>query len=503
MKMMQKPSLDVYPYWEFVKRRKWWIIVPFFFVLMIGATYIYVTPKLYKASTLVLLEDQSISESYVGTASGDSLENRLQLITQKINSRSNLKSLLDSYDLDIKRYQNQDELLANLGTYLSKLPFISEGQASLDYSDSEKTERLILEQLRKKIEVQFSSEDNRAFEISFLWNDPVVAAEFANEIANQFIEQNSLSRKKKASGATEFLSMEVAQLRNQLSQKEKELEEFRKNNIGRLPEQLDANIDLMNQKREELNTLNERLELEKQRAMMLSDGIRRGTRIPIGSSEDDELSNLIQELEAMKSKYTSKHPDVFALQSRIENYVAQGIQENSSSDTRQSASPGITPGDSDYSYRGQLSQTQAQIESYQQQILNTRQELREYQQRVEETPHVETQLRDLQRDYETLDDRYQDILSRKLNAQMAEELERRQKGEQFTVIDSAIPPLVPFEPDVRKLGLMTLLLGLSFGGGLAYLRESMDPAFFSAEDAESYLGRKVLVTLPWHSSKDS
>jgi uncharacterized protein involved in exopolysaccharide biosynthesis len=94
------------------------------------------------------------------------------------------------------------------------------------------------------------------------------------------------------------------------------------------------------------------------------------------------------------------------------------------------------------------------------------------------------------------------MLAKKLDAQMAEELEKRQKGEQFRVIDSAIPPETPFKPDMRKLGLMTLVLGLGIGGGLSYLRESLDPAFYSAEDAENYLGRKVIVTLPWEDSKE-
>jgi uncharacterized protein involved in exopolysaccharide biosynthesis len=112
------------------------------------------------------------------------------------------------------------------------------------------------------------------------------------------------------------------------------------------------------------------------------------------------------------------------------------------------------------------------------------------------------QLKDLQRDYETVNKRYHNMLAKKLDAQMAEELEKRQKGEQFRVIDSAIPPEAPFKPDMRKLGLMTFLLGLGFGGGLAYLRESLDPAFYSPDDAETHVGRKIIVTLPWEDSKE-
>ena len=146
--------------------------------------------------------------------------------------------------------------------------------------------------------------------------------------------------------------------------------------------------------------------------------------------------------------------------------------------------------------------SQSNIDNIKQQIAEINNQIEKYQKRVEKTPKVEIKLKDLQRDYQTVKNRYENMLAKKLDAEMAEELEKRQKGEQFKVIDSAIPPKTPFKPDVRTLGLMTLVLGLGIGGGLSYLRESLDPAFYTADDAENQLGRKVLVNLPWEESKE-
>ena len=44
---------------------------------------------------------------------------------------------------------------------------------------------------------------------------------------------------------------------------------------------------------------------------------------------------------------------------------------------------------------------------------------------------------------------------------------------------------------------MALLLGLGLGFGLAFLRETMDPAFYNPEDLEDFLQTKVMVTLPF------
>ena len=80
---------------------------------------------------------------------------------------------------------------------------------------------------------------------------------------------------------------------------------------------------------------------------------------------------------------------------------------------------------------------------------------------------------------------------------MSEELERRQKGEQFKVLDSAIIPEKPVKPDVKRVMLIALLAGLGIGCGLAYLREIMDGSFYSTEDLEAFLGAKVLVSIPF------
>jgi uncharacterized protein involved in exopolysaccharide biosynthesis len=200
-------------------------------------------------------------------------------------------------------------------------------------------------------------------------------------------------------------------------------------------------------------------------------------------------------LNELLNRYTEKHPDVVALKKRLARMDSpQGSAQNDTEtglvQTPQVGLQQITE------LQGQLGQVRAQIRDYEQRIDAVKQKLQTYNQRVEETAQVEMELRDMERSYTTIQQRYQDLLNRKLNAQMAEELEKRQKGEQFRVIDPAIPPNSPFQPDVRKIAMMTVFLGLGLGGGLAFARESLDPAFYSVEEVESILGTKVVVSLP-------
>jgi uncharacterized protein involved in exopolysaccharide biosynthesis len=147
-------------------------------------------------------------------------------------------------------------------------------------------------------------------------------------------------------------------------------------------------------------------------------------------------------------------------------------------------------------YQGQISQIQARINNYEQKIEELTDEIDQYRERVEATSKVELQLKDLERDYAAVNDRYQALLSKKLSAEMSEEMEKRQKGEQFRVVDPAVAPSLPFKPDVQKIMIMALALGLGLGGGLAYLKESLDPGFYTQEEIEAYLDTEVVVSFP-------
>ena len=79
---------------------------------------------------------------------------------------------------------------------------------------------------------------------------------------------------------------------------------------------------------------------------------------------------------------------------------------------------------------------------------------------------------------------------------MAEELERRRKGEQFRIIDPAVAPVAPFSPNLKMTMLMAIAAGLALGGVLGYARETMDPCFYDSEDLEASLNTNVIVSLP-------
>jgi len=102
----------------------------------------------------------------------------------------------------------------------------------------------------------------------------------------------------------------------------------------------------------------------------------------------------------------------------------------------------------------------------------------------------------LNRDYGNLRELYNSLLNRKLEAQIAVSMEKKQKGEQFRIVDPAKIPRRPVEPDLRRILLLTLACGIGLGGGLAFFRETMDTSYKIPEEVERDLNLPVLVSMP-------
>jgi polysaccharide chain length determinant protein (PEP-CTERM system associated) len=510
------PKLEISHYLSIALRRKWWVIWSFTLCLFLGSAYYLFSQKVYKATTLILLEPQSIPESYVRSTVVETMEGRLRTITQQIHSRTNLEKIIADFRLSQGAGKNGDgPLLWLRETFSSHVPAKKDKEKA-----SERAELMsLVEKLKKGITVSLrtgggGARDQRtAFEITFEWYDAEVVAPVTNAIAARFIEENLNAREEIAIGTTDFLEKETAVIRTELESREKQLEAFKRENMGMLPDQLQSNLSILNQLRDESLSLERRLDQEKQQLLLVVSQTQaaraeRDSLASVGGQEQGRGANTggdrlvsnaqlvtgsLEELEAevlrLSTQYTEKHPDVIALKRQIEALRKEGRPSNRSP-SPSSAQPSQDPA------AAQAAQINARIASLQKEIKEVEKQIMMYKERVENTPNVEMSMSNLMRDYQTVRQRYDTLLARKLDAKMAEELERRRKGEQFRVLDPAVKPTVPIKPNMQKILFMTLVAGLGMGFGLAYLREALAPQFYSPDEVEAFLNAKVLVSLP-------
>jgi hypothetical protein len=119
-----------------------------------------------------------------------------------------------------------------------------------------------------------------------------------------------------------------------------------------------------------------------------------------------------------------------------------------------------------------------------------------YQARVENVPRREQEFRELSRDYESTRALYESLLKRFEEAQLAESMEQRQKGEQFRVLDPAVPNPAPAAPNRVRWLVIALVGSLGLAVGAVVLAEQVDTSFHTVDDLRAFSAVPVLVSIP-------
>ena len=493
-------SFNIHDYIEIFLRRIWYIIIPFIVIIIGAVLYAYYTPKEYRATTLILVTPQKVPEAFVRATVTSRIEDRLQSIGQEIMSRTRLEQVISEFQL---------------------------------YREESKAKPLeeVVGLMRKDIRVEIKGPEGY-FTISYIGKEPRIVTMVTNKLSSLFIEENLRQREQQAQGTSEFLSFELNATKTKLEEQEKAVTHFKRQFMGELPEQREANLRVLEQLQLQYQRNGESLRSAEDRKMILhkqlSDAelliVSAGSNLPSSPLEtrtqlrnetrdpqEVQLEQLRNQLLDLKAKYTEKHPDIVIVKKKIADLEAK-IEKSEPSSTimaSQSTTSAVETRNETRRERpdprlnlryqemeSQLVSTELEIKRLKEEDAKVKAQINQYRERIENTPAREQSMTFLTRDYENTKASYESLLNKSLEAQQAENLERRQKGEQFKVIDPARTPEKPYKPDIRKILLIGLLLGIGSGFGMAFLKEQMDHSFRDADDLETNLGFKVLANIP-------
>ncbi|MDY6989608.1 MAG: XrtA system polysaccharide chain length determinant [Thermodesulfobacteriota bacterium] len=464
--------IEIKKYMNMATRRIWWIIIPFLLSLLGGLAYCLKTPKIYEAETLILVQPQKVPEDFVRTIVSATVEDRLSTISQQVTSRTNLEKIIKEYAL----YGSSD-----------KKTFMDDKVALL--------RKMI------KIDVNYGGRrrDTESFTIAFRDKDPKKVMEVTNALASNFISENLKIRESQAIGTSTFISDELESVEKHLLEKEEELKQYRQRYMGGLPEQLHTNLSILERLQGQLDQLHDSLRNAENRKIVVQARVSEQERAPaeplIGATSQGGaprgMASLKNELASLEAKYTQNHPDVIRLRETIAKLEGQRLENQTDS-----LEPGASPSPVDQGLKRQLQDISFEIDTLKAEIKKVQSQTLWYEKKVEETPNREQELLSLNRDYGNLRQLYDSLLSRKLEAQIAVSMEKKQKGEQFRIIDPAKIPTRPVEPDLRRILLLTLACAFGLGGGLAFFKETIDTSYKTPEEAEKELKLPILVSIP-------
>jgi protein tyrosine kinase modulator len=485
------PSID--HYLKLVLHRKWVVLVTVGVVSCASFFYAQRLPNIFSSETLILVDPQKVPEAYVkSTVTGD-IRDRLGTLSQQILSATRLQKIIETFNL----YPVEQKTMAR-EDIIGKMRGDIHTSVANDFG---------------------GGQDLQAFRISYRGRDPRVVAQVANQLASLFIEENLKAREEQATGTTEFLTNQLQETRKALEEQEGKLKDFKLKHLGEMPEQQTANLQILGQLQQQLQSVNDSIGRAEQQKTMLQSLMAQGTPTVVEIADSSHLSKSSAAsentaarpqtqleadkatLQSMLGRFTENHPDVRRLKARIAQEEVEAAHNTPLPAAQPAATPQTLPaipappvasGPATAPSTHYNPVLQAQLQALDAEIAKQREEQRRltgsvaaYRTKVEAIPVREQQIADLQRDYDMSKAHYATLLDKQLSAETATELEIRQKGEKFTVLDPAVPADRPSSPNRRLIDSAGVMAGLGLGLVFALCTELFGLTVIESTDVAS------------------
>lgn len=448
----------------------------------------WILPPRYQSSTLILVEQPTMPKDYVKPNVNDDVQARLQNITQQILSRTRLLQIIDELNL----YPEDRKRLGPDGT---------------------------VEEMRKDIDIELIEDAQKqhvtAFRVKYSAQQPSVAEQVTSKITSLFINENLEVRQQQSEGTTKFLTDQVEAARNNLTEQEEKVRDFKAQHVGSLPSQVESNLQIMVGLQSQLQSQTHALDTAKQQRVYLESLIREYKTAHAGSASaespsdtnflDEELNKAKAQLAELRSKYQDDHPEVRAAKQHITEL--ERLQQDQSADDKQATDD--KPGDSNgpeqnaalknpqlFQLESSLRANQSEIKNEEAMIADLRSRVADYQGRLNQEPIEEQQLADLTRGYDQSKATYDDLLKKKNESAMATSMELLQQGEHFRIIDPPSMPVKPSSPNRMKLCGIGLVVGLALGGLLTAVLEFFDDRVYTEKQLKALLPVPVISEIP-------
>jgi len=474
----QEQSLSISQYVQMVRHRKWWLISGLFIGWAIVTAVSWVLPAKYRSEAVVLVERQQVNETLVKPNVQTSLQQRLDAMTQRVLSRSRLKSLIDKDKLYPKQVK------------------------STGIDD-------VIDLMRKDIEIELvvankkKADDLTGFKVSYGGSSAKVAQQVTGELVQFFLDENDAISQENSKQATDFFKSELENAKKDLDDQELKLREFKARHLGVLPEQLASNLQILNGLQGRLQAANDGLSRAQQQQTYLQSLLSQyHTNTDTGEAEgsappmiEQHLTEMKAQLAALRARYTDKHPDVV----RLEQDIAQteSLQKSMEADVKSGKSSGQREGLAPLAQvKSQLKANELDIAGRRKDIKDIESEISVYQARLNQTPQTEQELAGVIRDHAQSQSNYDSLLARMQQSELASNLVTRQQGEQFRVVDPPSLPATPEFPDHLKFSLGGIGAGLALGLILTVGREITNQFVYTDQQALSLVRAPILTSVP-------
>lgn len=526
--MNEEQTKNLQDYIAAFRRRRAQIAAIFVVIFGIGAIVALAWPPTYRSVATILIEEQQIPAELVQSTVTSYAAQRIQTISQRVMTRSNLMAIIDKFELYAKDRQREttEEILGRMRT------------------------DIIVDTISAEVVDPRTGRPGAAtiaFSLAFQSEQPQQAQKVANELTTLYLQENIKTRKSKAQETLTFLTDESKRLEGEITTLDKRLAEFKAANADRLPELQSLLREQTDRAERELTDVATQIRSLEERRFYLQAQL--GQLDPYGSdvqlSPSARLKALRTEYTMLIARYSADHPDVIRTKSEIESLEQEtgdvgtldSLQEKlaalnlelasvrekyseahpdvqrlnraiAATEKALKASPASSgtsqqrnPDNPAYvNLQAQLNATENEMQSLRSKRANLETKRSEYEQRLASIPQVEGTYRALARDLNSATQKYQEIKSKEMQAKIGQQLESESKGERFTLIDPAAMPEEPIKPNRPAIVFLSLILALGAGLGYAAVAESLDSTVRGAKGVLATLQVAPLAVIPYLAS---
>jgi polysaccharide chain length determinant protein (PEP-CTERM system associated) len=462
-----------------LRRRKWLILLPFAIGFAMAPVIAKRVPEVYRSETMIMVIPQRVPDSYVKSTVTATVEDRLPSISDQIMSRSRLERIINDFDL----YKSQ--------------------RAVQPMED-------VVRQMRRDVGPPQIKAGEQSFRVSYVSPDPTTAQKVTARLASLFIEENSSDRENLADSTNVFLESQLEDAKKRLMEHERKLELYSRAHAGELPSQLNSNLGAIQTAQLQLQSVSESLNRARERRLLFEHQLVDAQTFPVGVSTTgaDAVAQLspAQQLEvakgrlqSLRQRYKPDYPEVRAAERTIRE-LQQRVDEDAKRPPDQNRALSLD----EQTRQKKIRDFQSEIEVIDHQLaVNQAEESRlkaviaEYRRKVEAVPTRESELVELTRDYESLKKSYDSLVTKREDSKLAANLERRQIGEQFRVLDPASLPERPTN-QFQRIGfiLSGAAAGLVLGLLLVAFLEFRNSTFSREDEVARVLSLPVLALVP-------
>ena len=443
-------------YLAVVIRRRWYFIIPCAVIVSITMTVGAFLPKIYRAETILLLEDPKIMNPLIqGMAVASPVESRMRIVQEELLGWTSLSRLVHELGL----------------VQGASSPEVFEG---------------VVKKLQKDIVVTMRGAN--LISLAYINPSAELAQRVLNTVTNIYIQRSVESQTAEAQTAITFIESEIEVYRKKLEESERLLREFKELHGTEMPvaSQLNHQIialevqlaQLLVENTEEHPTIVQLRRQIHELKQKRNEEIRKVITAAVAKGRNPELyQDLLKAVETPSIDPTKLDPAARAAREayqawvdRMENATvtvtapSQQVPFASSEAGQPAQAPGSGPMES-----GALALSLG--------------------------PREEQELARLTRDYEIHRNTYLEMKQRLERAKITQRLGESNEGTKFKVIEPARLPLHPAFPNLLLFFFGSLMGGLMAGTGVAFIAEYLDDSFQTAEDLQVALELPVLGSI--------